>query len=117
VVLCTDGLWGTTEDVEIAHVVSQYSAQVAADRLVALANARGGPDNITVVVIRVESARLDDYDEGTTLDLRLLDDDVTLTAEMLQGVADDLRQLPHPQPQGHAVLRQVRAQPLTDRRG
>src|SRR5579883_2154074 len=86
VVLCTDGLWGTTDDGEIARLVSQHSAQVAADQLVALANDRGGPDNITVIVVRVESPRLGEYDEGTTLDLRLLDDDVTLTAETLQGV-------------------------------
>ncbi|HLI25934.1 MAG TPA: PP2C family serine/threonine-protein phosphatase [Chloroflexota bacterium] len=117
VVLCTDGLWGTTDDGEIARLVSQHSAQVAADQLVALANDRGGPDNITVIVVRVESPRLGEYDEGTTLDLRLLDDDVTLTAETLQGVADDLRQLPHAEPQGHAVLRQVWPQPRPDRRG
>lgn len=82
-VLCTDGLWGTTEDVEIAQLASQYSAQVAADRLVALANDRGGPDNITVIVVRVARPLHDDYDEGTTLDLRLLDDDLTLTAATL----------------------------------
>src|SRR5579875_2616988 len=69
VVLCTDGLWGTTDDGEIARLVSQHSAQVAADQLVALANDRGGPDNITVIVVRVESPRLGEYDEGTTLDL------------------------------------------------
>ena len=93
VVLCTDGLWGTTEDGEIARVVSQHAAQAAADRLVALANERGGPDNITVIVVRVEGSRLNDIDDRATLDLRLLDDDATLTAETLRGVEHDLRQL------------------------
>ena len=108
VVLCTDGLWGTTEDGEIARVVSQHSAQVAADRLVALANERGGPDNITVIVVKVEGSRPDDLDDGATLDLRLLDDDATLTAETLRGVEHDLRQLQNRYSQRHAVLREVR---------
>lgn len=93
VVLCTDGLWGTTDDAEIARLVSALPAQVAADRLVALANDKGGPDNITVIVVRVESPTRAEVDDGATLDLRLLDDDVTLTAETLRGVEDDLRQL------------------------
>ena len=89
-VLCTDGLWGTTADQEIAQIVSQFSAQVAADRLVALANERGGPDNITVIVVRLERNVEDD---GAMLSLRPRDDEVTLTEETLRGVEYDLRQL------------------------
>jgi protein phosphatase len=92
-VLCTDGLWGTTADQEIALLVSQFSPQVAADRLVALANERGGPDNITVLVARVWG----DEDDTKTLSLQPFDDDATLTDsdETLRGVGHDLRQLPH----------------------
>src|SRR3954447_12587680 len=92
-VLCTDGLWGVAADQEIALLVSQFPPQVAADRLVALANERGGPDNITVLVVRLQ--REGEVDDGATLDLRLPDDDMTLTDETLRGVEDDLRQLPH----------------------
>src|SRR3954447_20338861 len=74
-VLCTDGLWGTTADHEIAMLVSEFSPQVAADRLIALANERGGPDNITVIVVRV----LTDADDTATLAIRPLEDDATLT--------------------------------------
>jgi PPM family protein phosphatase len=92
-VLCTDGLWGTTTDQEIADIVSQNPPQVAAERLVALANERGGPDNITVIVVRFDyDGPLDDG--GETLELRL-DDDATLTDETLRGVVDDLRKLSH----------------------
>ncbi len=90
-VLCTDGLWGTTADQEIALLVSQFSPQVAADRLVALANERGGPDNITVLVARVQGE-----DDANTLSLQSFDD-ATLTDrdETLRGVGYDLRQLPY----------------------
>jgi protein phosphatase len=54
-VLCSDGLTGRVEDQEIAQVVSAMgSLDDACGRLVDLANARGGEDNITVVLIRHE---------------------------------------------------------------
>jgi serine/threonine protein phosphatase PrpC len=52
-VLCTDGLWGAVEDEEIRRVVLEHSPAEACARLVALANARGGEDNITVQIVRV----------------------------------------------------------------
>jgi serine/threonine protein phosphatase PrpC len=53
-VLCTDGLSNMVSDGEIAQVVlGQADPQRACDQLVELANARGGLDNITVVVARV----------------------------------------------------------------
>ncbi len=88
-VLCTDGLWGTMNDQEIADLATFNAPQVAAERLVALANERGGPDNITVIIVRFERAGA--ADDGATLDLRPPDDDVTLTDERLRGVEDDLR--------------------------
>jgi protein phosphatase len=58
-VLCTDGLTGQVSDAEIATVVSRGSPDKAAARLVELANERGGPDNITVIVVRAEMDALD----------------------------------------------------------
>jgi serine/threonine protein phosphatase PrpC len=50
-VLCSDGLSGQVSKDEIADVVGGTTdLQAACDRLVAFANERGGPDNITVVV-------------------------------------------------------------------
>lgn len=50
--LCTDGLTIGVEDNEIAELVKQsQSPQQACDRLVTLANMRGGFDNISVIVV------------------------------------------------------------------
>ena len=55
VVLCSDGLHGPVTDDEIARAVQTLDPGLAAERLVELANAAGGPDNITVVIGRVDS--------------------------------------------------------------
>lgn len=57
-VLCSDGLHGPVEPKELeAALVAIHARRVDADsaaqKLVALALARGGPDNVTVIVIRV----------------------------------------------------------------
>ena len=52
--LCTDGLTNVVDDGEIAAVIkAQEDPQAACDALVELANRRGGPDNITVVIARL----------------------------------------------------------------
>ena len=52
-VLCSDGLWGVLEDDEIVQVTgASADATATARRLVDLALEHGGPDNISVAVIR-----------------------------------------------------------------
>jgi protein phosphatase len=53
VVICCDGLSNLVDDPEILAIVEESPLDVAPGRLVALANDRGGDDNITVIVIRV----------------------------------------------------------------
>src|SRR5881409_2976508 len=54
-VLCSDGLSGQVKKEEIAEIVTrERDLQEACDRLIALANERGGPDNITVVIARFD---------------------------------------------------------------
>ncbi|MGB8830613.1 MAG: SpoIIE family protein phosphatase, partial [Candidatus Sulfotelmatobacter sp.] len=53
--LCTDGLWGVVSDQEILRTLSQGSPTECCDALVKLALARGGPDNVTVQILRVSS--------------------------------------------------------------
>lgn len=56
-VLCSDGLTGHLRDAEIAELVGgREVAREAVDDLIALANDRGGEDNITVVVVRCEKS-------------------------------------------------------------
>ncbi|HEV8265072.1 MAG TPA: Stp1/IreP family PP2C-type Ser/Thr phosphatase [Gemmatimonadales bacterium] len=58
-VLCSDGLSGQIKKEEIAEIVSNAPELGAAcDKLVALANQRGGPDNITVVIARFDGEGL-----------------------------------------------------------
>lgn len=52
--LCTDGLWGEVDDDDINKVcTTERDAKAMGDRLVELANERGGKDNITAVAVRV----------------------------------------------------------------
>lgn len=56
-VLCSDGLHGLVNDDDIARLVGEQPVLTeACAALVALANERGGRDNITVVLVRIEDA-------------------------------------------------------------
>lgn len=52
--LCSDGLSNLVEDAELREVLRTSKLDDAPRRLVDLANARGGDDNITVVVVRID---------------------------------------------------------------
>lgn len=55
-ILCSDGLSGKVEDAQIQQIVLDHPApQAACQELVQRAKAAGGDDNITVIVILVES--------------------------------------------------------------
>jgi protein phosphatase len=56
--LCSDGLVRKVEDDEIASVLSSLAPQEAAQALVDLANVRGGPDNTTVIILRITDASI-----------------------------------------------------------
>ena len=51
--LCSDGLSGQVEDMEIGTLLGCLAPKEAVRALVNLANLRGGPDNITAVVVRM----------------------------------------------------------------
>ncbi len=55
--ICSDGLSGKVEDNEMRDLVCRYDVQEACRQLVGLACARGGEDNITVVLVEIEEAR------------------------------------------------------------
>lgn len=56
IVLCSDGLSGKISREEIRDLVYANDSPTACRKLTDLANQRGGEDNITVVVVRIESA-------------------------------------------------------------
>ncbi|HEX3102980.1 MAG TPA: PP2C family serine/threonine-protein phosphatase [Terriglobales bacterium] len=51
--ICTDGLWGQMETHEIKEALASTSPTDACRSLVNLAKQRGGPDNITLQVLRI----------------------------------------------------------------
>ncbi len=53
--LCTDGLWSVVSEPEIAEIVRSHPPATACRSLVDLALERGGPDNVTVLVLRVST--------------------------------------------------------------
>ena len=63
-VLCSDGLSGQVDAQEIGDVLSsERTLTRGCDRLVDLANERGGPDNITVIVARMSGDGLPSGEE------------------------------------------------------
>jgi serine/threonine protein phosphatase PrpC len=51
--ICSDGLWGQVRDAELLDAVTDKTAEQAGLGLIELARARGGPDNITVEILRL----------------------------------------------------------------
>jgi PPM family protein phosphatase len=52
-VVCSDGLWGQVQDPEILQAVTSKGPEAAGRELIDLARERGGPDNITLQILRV----------------------------------------------------------------
>lgn len=53
--VCSDGLSGQLKDTEIGAILMALSPDEAARALVDMANLRGGPDNITALVVEIRS--------------------------------------------------------------
>lgn len=53
VLLCSDGLHGVVSNDEINQIAASETPEKGARKLIDLANARGGPDNISVVIARI----------------------------------------------------------------
>jgi serine/threonine protein phosphatase PrpC len=54
-ILCTDGLWSLVREDEIKAAAKKEDIQRACDELIQLARKRGGPDNITVQLLRASN--------------------------------------------------------------
>jgi PPM family protein phosphatase len=54
VVLCSDGLHTIVNDEEISETCRRLSAAAAVHSLIRLANDRGGPDNVSLIMVRLK---------------------------------------------------------------
>ncbi|MGQ9892618.1 MAG: Stp1/IreP family PP2C-type Ser/Thr phosphatase [Roseiflexus sp.] len=86
VVLCSDGLHGLVGDEEINEIVRSMPLADAVDRLIDLANERGGTDNITAIVAHV--------DELDTLPVTTHPDLERATVELPATVTDTTANIP-----------------------
>lgn len=53
ILLCSDGLSDVLTAQQIEAVINRYSPQSAAQRLIEMVNAAGGPDNVTVLIFKL----------------------------------------------------------------
>ena len=53
ILLCTDGLTDVVEESMIQDTLRNHAPEAAAQKLVEMANEMGGPDNITVIVVKI----------------------------------------------------------------
>lgn len=74
--LCTDGLTNVVSDEEIREAVRNHrQPQAACDYLVDLANQRGGPDNITVLVARLTAEAGSNLENGRAMSRYMEDEE------------------------------------------
>ncbi|MCU1372954.1 MAG: putative serine/threonine protein phosphatase, partial [Actinomycetia bacterium] len=91
--LCSDGLFNEVEDDAVADVLRNHrQPQQVADELVRRANASGGRDNITVVVVDV----LDDDDKAGVASAALAGAAATTVAEPIPTAATSSRRSRRP---------------------
>jgi PPM family protein phosphatase len=79
ILLCSDGLHGLVTDQEIADIVAAHIPEEAIEQLIDLANERGGSDNITAAIARVDAL---DWDAQPVTEADLIDDHEHATVEM-----------------------------------
>ncbi len=64
--LCSDGLSGQIKDEEIGAFLKVLPPDQAAQIFIDLSNLRGGPDNITAIVVEVSEAMISTHDKRAT---------------------------------------------------
>lgn len=93
ILLCSDGLWGVLDDMQIVHALSTRAVADAVPDLAEMALRRGGPqsDNVTLIALEWETPEAPDRRQQISTDS--ISDDVfasTIQAGMPENEADDL---------------------------
>jgi len=87
ILLCSDGLYRMVEDGEMARAMIAEPQQ-AVETLIALANQRGGPDNISVVAVRISLPESTNEDPSPRREVTR-DDDTLPRHPVLKSTGDE----------------------------
>jgi PPM family protein phosphatase len=114
-VLCSDGLSGLVKPEQIARAVTEEAnPELAAERLVDLANSSGGPDNITVVIARFDGTGLESPAPVDEVGHRVFDSPDLITPMSsspivrVESIPESIGELPAPEEPLPSVARQKR---------
>jgi protein phosphatase len=111
-VICSDGLSGQIKREEIAGLLQQQSnLDAVCDQLIAMANERGGPDNITVVLVRFDGEGLDPAGDGGEVGYHTLPNDEPDSDEILTVAPPPAPVAPPPPPPPPPLPEPVAAEP------
>ena len=114
-VLCSDGLSGLVRPEQIARAVTdEASPELAAERLVDLANASGGPDNITVVIARFGGTGLESPAPVDEIGHRVFDSPDLVTPISISPVMR-VESIPEPIPVAAPLIEEDALLPLEER--
>ena len=98
IVLCSDGLWDMLSDAEIAHLsIGHPDPHEAVKALISAANAAGGLDNITVIVVAVGAEKPAGDEQALAATLVEAAEPALATEPCMSG-----QPAPSPPPQGAA---------------
>lgn len=100
-ILCSDGLHGVVKEEELKEVVEKMPIDAAADEFLRRALARGAPDNVTVIVARVEiddgqGSEPETLEETQKLEAVDLYDETIRDTQPLEPVRDEEAKPPEP---------------------
>jgi protein phosphatase len=108
-ILCSDGLHGLVKEGELREV-AQLPIENAADEFLKRAMSRGAPDNVTVIVARIETGTEADEAAG---DNELFEETIRDTAPMPAPViGESLAPSPEAGPEAPAPVREAQASPV-----
>lgn len=92
--LCSDGLTGVVQPEELKAMTLDHSPSMAAMKLIELANERGGPDNITCLIVRIDG--LTDA-EGTPVTGETQEQNCPVSLDQLDQAEGEVSAKPSPE--------------------
>ena len=103
-IICSDGLHGVVKESELLEV-ARLSIEEAADQYIKRALEKGAPDNVTVIVARVERVQSDQTGEDTVESDRLLFDETVVDTQPTPALVEEPSEPAAAPPKGSPVIK------------